>query len=86
MGTILEKEEIKKKKEEQEKQLISLTLTGLLMEGTSGHCRGRDHFYLLHRVPRAAAALSRTEAALLTSATPKKTKGAFVVGSKPQYA
>jgi hypothetical protein len=34
MGTILEKEEIKKKKEEQEKQLISLTLTGLLMEGT----------------------------------------------------
>jgi hypothetical protein len=34
MGTILEKEEIKKNKEEQEKQLISLTLTGLLMEGT----------------------------------------------------
>jgi len=33
MGTILEKEEIKKKKEEQEKHLINLTLTGLLMEG-----------------------------------------------------
>jgi hypothetical protein len=38
MGTILEKEEIKKKKEEQEKHLINLTLTGLLMEGTD--CAG----------------------------------------------
>jgi hypothetical protein len=38
-GNNLEKEEIKKKKEKEEKQLISLTLTGLLMEGT---CCCRD--------------------------------------------
>jgi len=32
-GNNFEKEEIKKKKEKEKKQLISLTLTGLLMEG-----------------------------------------------------
>jgi hypothetical protein len=32
-GNNLEKEEINRKKEKEEKQLIALTLTGLLMEG-----------------------------------------------------
>jgi len=47
---------------------------------------GAESLLRTHGFAAAAATCSRTGAAWLASETPMNTSGAFVVGSKPQYA